>query len=665
MPAVDVITKIGARVPQPHLNETSDITIRKLRLQGALRRSGIDVDVTNVLTDGHFEDTITGVPQIVLDVFDRDYKALQSGVFGQKVDVLLDRVPFRIVQVSLTDVELLELTMEHKIVALLREHTSPLKVARSSMTRAQFIELMLKEIAPQFPGLRYVSPEINAIQPIASSSTSGRSLTSKTLGSTNVTRNVRGSGFGLTHLDIISWDGGTATLGPSQLANAAIVFATCAQLGATGKALLAMIEACIVEPNAPFENSPAGGNGGSVGILQWGGGGGGPPVWANDVAQSVLHSLQDPGATGGGGMISLARNNPGWTAGQVAQREQGSAFPARYDQAQRGAQQVIDAFTAAGGLSALSGATNQTVGYEFTRGQPGQPEDSWTAGLRLAAEVNWRLFIVGPNAVYFVTDEDLLKAPVKYRIDPLTKGITQITFDAQVGGRTVVVKRHRQPRPSEAQIDCRIDRWGAPLGSVIELADYGPGDGRWLVTDIQRNLFNAEGTIKLSRAQKPFDEPANTTISTSGLVLPGAAGGTVGKVYAAAAAMDKMNLPYSIAFRTLSQQPPRGGYDCSAAVSWALLSGGLPLPNNVTWGAWAPVSGDFEGWGQPGRGAEMTVWCNSGHIFIEFYGAPAKRFDTVPGGSGGLGPHLRYTAPGDAGDTWEATGFAARHWPAT
>lgn len=673
MPAVQVITDIKSRVPQPHLDETSDVTVRKLRLQGSLRHAGIDVDVTHALFNGHFQDTITGAPQLVLDVLDRDYKALQSGVFGQKVDVVLDRVPFRVVQVSLTDVEQLELTLEHKIVALLREHTSPLKVARSSMTRAQFIELMLKEIAPDFPGLRYVCPEVNKTQPITASKATGRSLTSKTLGTSTVDRNVRGSGIGLSHLNITSWDGGTATLGPAQLQNAATVLTVCAQLGATGKSLLAMLEACIVEPNAPFENSPAGGNGGSVGILQWGGGGGGPPSWAGDVAQSVAHSLQDPGATGRGGMISLARNNPGWSAGQVAQSEQGSAFPARYDQAQRGAQQILDAFGKSGqfagvGASGLSGMlATSSAGFEFTRGQSGQAEDSWTAGLRLAAEVNWRLFVVGPNAVYFVTDDDLLQAPAKYLIRPHTKGIHRITFDAEVGKRTVVRHRHRQPKPSEAHIDCRIDRWAAPLGSVIELERYGPGDGKWITTDIQRDLLDAEGTIQLKAPQKPFAEPADTKVSNSpgSVFLTGAPGGAVDKVYAAATAMDRMNLPYSTAFRTLSQQPPRGGYDCSAAVSWALLAGGIPLPGNASWGAWAPVSGAFESWGQPGRGARMTVWCNAGHIFIEFTGYPAKRFDTVPGGSGGLGPHLRYTAPGDSGDTWEATGFIARRWPNT
>jgi hypothetical protein len=75
------------------------------------------------------------------------------------------------------------------------------------------------------------------------------------------------------------------------------------------------------------------------------------------------------------------------------------------------------------------------------------------------------------------------------------------------------------------------------------------------------------------------------------------------------------------------------------------------------------ASGGFSAWGAAGRGTQMTVWYNAGHIFIEFYGRPAKRFDTVPGGSGGDGPHLRFTAPGDSGDTWENSGFIPKHWP--
>jgi hypothetical protein len=83
------------------------------------------------------------------------------------------------------------------------------------------------------------------------------------------------------------------------------------------------------------------------------------------------------------------------------------------------------------------------------------------------------------------------------------------------------------------------------------------------------------------------------------------------------------------------------GYDCSGSVSFALASAGLlggPLD-----------SGRLMSWGSPGRGRWITVWSNTGHVFLEVAGV---RFDT----SG-----TRVT-----GSRWQATmrgtaGFVARH----
>jgi hypothetical protein len=137
-------------------------------------------------------------------------------------------------------------------------------------------------------------------------------------------------------------------------------------------------------------------------------------------------------------------------------------------------------------------------------------------------------------------------------------------------------------------------------------------------------------------------------------------------VYAAAQAMDRQNLPYGPAghtgnWATAVRAPNQ---DCSSAVSIVLYQAGL-MPGY----AGPIVSSEFANWGQPGRGSQMTVWYipgalgGNGHVFIEFYGRPAQRFDTVSGGSGGSGPHLRFTAVGSAHDLYESVGFAARHAP--
>jgi peptidoglycan hydrolase-like protein with peptidoglycan-binding domain len=58
-------------------------------------------------------------------------------------------------------------------------------------------------------------------------------------------------------------------------------------------------------------------------------------------------------------------------------------------------------------------------------------------------------------------------------------------------------------------------------------------------------------------------------------------------------------------------------YDCSGSVSYALHGGGLlrsPL-----------ASGDFESYGSPGRGKHITIYANTGHMFMVVNG---RRFDT-------------------------------------
>jgi peptidoglycan hydrolase-like protein with peptidoglycan-binding domain len=59
------------------------------------------------------------------------------------------------------------------------------------------------------------------------------------------------------------------------------------------------------------------------------------------------------------------------------------------------------------------------------------------------------------------------------------------------------------------------------------------------------------------------------------------------------------------------------GYDCSGSVSYALHAAGLldkPL-----------VSGDFPSWGEPGPGQWVTIYGNSGHVYMVVAGL---RFDT-------------------------------------
>jgi len=54
----------------------------------------------------------------------------------------------------------------------------------------------------------------------------------------------------------------------------------------------------------------------------------------------------------------------------------------------------------------------------------------------------------------------------------------------------------------------------------------------------------------------------------------------------------------------------QAGYDCSGSTSYILYKAGLLSGE-------ALVSSDFEHWGQPGPGKYVTIFSNSGHVFIE------------------------------------------------
>jgi len=85
------------------------------------------------------------------------------------------------------------------------------------------------------------------------------------------------------------------------------------------------------------------------------------------------------------------------------------------------------------------------------------------------------------------------------------------------------------------------------------------------------------------------------------------------------------------------------GYDCSGSVSFALAGAGLlDAPR---------TSGGFMDWGAPGQGEWITIYANSGHIFMIVAGL---RFDT--------------SGQGRAGTRWQeeprtTAGFAVRSVP--
>jgi hypothetical protein len=189
------------------------------------------------------------------------------------------------------------------------------------------------------------------------------------------------------------------------------------------------------------------------------------------------------------------------------------------------------------------------------------------------------------------------------------------------------------------------------------------------VSSLTSQPLNVSDGVQIT-LQKPVPkraEPAATSTTAAGQ-KPSAqstASGSVQAAIAQAQALDALHIPYvwgggHVTGGASTDHPT--GLDCSGSVAWVLYHAGFKLPGG---GTAAPVSGAFETWGAPGPGKNMTIWCNAGHIFIEFKtGSDHTQLNTSNNFNSGSGP--RYGPWGGPGEADASSGtFVARHWPGT
>lgn len=281
--------------------------------------------------------------------------------------------------------------------------------------------------------------------------------------------------------------------------------------------------------------------------------------------------------------------------------------------------------------------------YEFTRGEPGQPEDSWTAVQRLADEVGWRCFMVA-GVCWYISDRALMALAPAMVISEDSAGIDDIDFDHDIGLPV-----------AEARLTCQAERWAAAPGSIVEVTRLGPASGRWIVSDIGRYLSSVMTDITLTRRRPTLPEPAASSASSSSgeQGLSGGVPASVARAYARAETIHGFRDGYV-----------RGGghggfgngpYDCSGGVSDVLHAGGMLS---------APLAtGGLLGWGEAGQGRYMTVWVkdtpgspfSGSHTFIEFAVGRQRWFEA--GGTSGALTGWRSSK--------STAGYTARRWPGT
>lgn len=625
-----------------------DVDVGAVVLQVVAKKMGRRVNVASRVTDGTLERTLDGASTLTLMLEDSDRELLRSGMFDRQIDLQLDGQWWRLVQVNKAG-DQLTLTFEDRIVAYLRQIKTPRKALRSKMTRAEFALSIVREVKAG-GGIPFVCPDLHVKQKVAIATANDK---------LDDTTRTGEAGQGISPGAKLTVKGAPAT--SEQRGNMQRVIDVAASVNAGTRATMAVIQAVIVESTVRNLNY---GDLDSEGILQVRlstGRNMTPPVNSRDIEQCV-HAFLTRGFWGKGSAIQLAAKNPSWSTGQVAQNTQGSGVPGAYDQWKTEAEKWLAAYGGAvgSGLGTFSTTETTKLPYQFQRGgTDGTEENSWACLQRLAQEVGWRCFI-SDGAVWFIAETTLIKSKPRATLSEDTLGVDVIDFDIDNGKVT-----------SEATVSARAGRHALPPGSVVELEDCGPGDGRWLVHTTGRGIFDAATTVTLKRETKPLPEPAAETTSTTttgsigGSSFSAAGGATneqVDRAYATAQAIHAKRYPYAYGGGHGACGVPSGspaGLDCSAAVCAVLAGGGMGFRP----GGPVMASGALMSWGEAGKGQLLTVYTrpggHDGHAFIVFHTSKGdEHFGTgtwgKDWGGAGLNPQMHYLES-----------FTARHWPGT
>jgi hypothetical protein len=595
-------------------------------------------------------------PNIVLTIQDPRWHLLDSGFFdadptGKLLDIDIQYPDasgqfWRLHQFSPQANHTIQLTFIPRVVAELMGLFGPIQVDRASRTRAQFLKMLCGKVNDPAGAVQFYSKELDVKQPIGTVSTvskrssskapKGKHAKTKGLGANTAALTVKGQPMNSTQHD-----------------NASLIMQVGDNLNAPDAALQACCFAAIYESNFgtnttwnPTYGGLLAGNVGSFGHY------GAHSSQAVATAEITSFFQGGNGYQAGGAIAASHKNqDPAWIASQV---EAATPFDSRgystqylsegfpFDRAVAEAKAIVQAGGGSGGGAVSAGSTTVKVAQPYYF-QVQQNEDYWSGMCRLAQEVGWELIADSAGRIYYDQDTVLITQKVAAVIDRDDPTTLDWGYDWE--------NRHIA---TNFRLQLAADAFEFQAGEVIQVRNFGvaaqastakpPLPGRWLIDDVTRRKGDLYSELSLVQPlpPKPEPEPQYTTETTT--VTPGGgvsvAGGAVkipGSIqdypagsaeaaYAAGQYLASLKLSYTQANRTLNRTYPQGStnLDCSASVSWVLLAAGFPLPGNVTWGGWAPVSGDFFGGGaggalQSGPGKNLTIYYNAGHVFIRIH----------------------------------------------
>jgi len=475
--------------------------------------SGSSINIIDAIQDITVDRTIEGASTVTLTVADIDRSLLNSGRLFKHEDIQIDGLYFRLKTVSKNG-SILTLGFEDREIAVARSYNKPIKAsmktARSKVTRAQFVLRMLREIK-EFGKIPYVIPELNKIQPIGNAAQASQKAEQK----------QHDKSLGIPAGTDLTVKG--QPISAEQRKNANLILDVGAS-HALPRPMLVMAIMCVEQESSIINlmaGSPGSGNylgpdprGNPVGCFQqiakWG--------WpaSRDVSRDALAFYNK--------LSPIYQSSKGQQYYTLIERVQNSGNGQAYAQWRTEAERIVNAYGVTDGSSAAMNAqweqqtTSGSMGdYEFYRGIPPMSstqkkkgkagswgkESTWEAWQRLANEVQWRAFFVS-GTFYFISEDDLFKSQPIATLNEWSPGVMSIDGDYDENTKAATVT-----------LNVMMGRWTSPPGSVIQLQNMGPWNGRWLVNDVSRSVFSREGTITLKKPLPSLPEPSGSNTSTT------------------------------------------------------------------------------------------------------------------------------------------------------
>ena len=535
------------------MGDDLDLQAFTLYVSKKLRLKAIDQ-----VMDATINRTLLGASTVTFELDDSDREILQSGVLHQMLDIQLDGLWFRLVQVSKDEGDTLSLTFETREISVLRLYNKRRIVSRSHMTRARFILDLVKEVSNNgvFPKIPVVIPELNEIQ-LVEGSTSPVGNNADALNNQGIPTDLPPADDPIDTL--LDPRRGLHAKDPNsppradQVSNVNTILGVASAMGARRKVMVCAIMTALQESDITNVD-PAHSDPGSSGVFQqrpdsgWG---------TFEQGQNVAFAAKQFISR----CITYDRDHPTATYNDLCQAIQGSAYPNAYGQWKDNAENWVTAYLLTTGKEnalpviptstseiAAGGIADQLVDFQsvqrdpaidpnsttdtyyYYRGVPGAVttangdnndihswglEDSWTCIQRLANEVGWYAFFVG-GTFWYVDGPTLFSMKPIMVVDEKSPGVDSISFDYDRGKKSATVT-----------LKVRVGRWLAQPGAVVQLAHMGPVNGKWLVAEFSRSLFDLTATVTLQKPMPELPEPKTNISAPTGITAPPAPGVSV------------------------------------------------------------------------------------------------------------------------------------------